>query len=153
MVIYILTKFGADWLIFVDARVLTRKLWTDGRTSDVRRWTVSDHKTSLSTPCSGELKMLVTSIFFLFLQCFQLYQRKKSTFYLILICCLQVLSIWTSLRLCRLERSYTYKPNYKTKVHLNKTATVKPVSETTCIKQTTAVRDHCSETTPLLKST
>ena len=32
MVIYILTKFGADWLIFVDARVLTRKLWTDGRT-------------------------------------------------------------------------------------------------------------------------
>ena len=34
MVIYILTKFGADWLIFVDARVLTRKLWIDiGRTS------------------------------------------------------------------------------------------------------------------------
>ena len=32
MVIYILTKFGADWLIFVDARVLTRKLWMDGRT-------------------------------------------------------------------------------------------------------------------------
>ena len=31
MVIYILTKFGTDWLIFVDARVLTRKLWTDGR--------------------------------------------------------------------------------------------------------------------------
>ena len=29
MVIYILTKFGADWLIFVDARVLTRKLWSD----------------------------------------------------------------------------------------------------------------------------
>ena len=29
MVIYILTKFGADWFIFVDARVLTRKLWTD----------------------------------------------------------------------------------------------------------------------------
>ena len=28
MVIYILTKFGADWLIFVDARVLRRKLWT-----------------------------------------------------------------------------------------------------------------------------
>ena len=25
MVIYILTKFGADWLIFVDARVFTRK--------------------------------------------------------------------------------------------------------------------------------
>ena len=32
MVIYILTKFGDDWLIFVDARVLTSKLWTDGRT-------------------------------------------------------------------------------------------------------------------------
>ena len=32
MVIYILTKFGADWLIFVDATVLTRKLWTNGRT-------------------------------------------------------------------------------------------------------------------------
>ena len=31
IVIYILTKFGADWLIFVDARVLKRKLWTDGQ--------------------------------------------------------------------------------------------------------------------------
>ena len=31
-VIYILTKLGADWSIFVDARVLTRKLWMDGRT-------------------------------------------------------------------------------------------------------------------------
>ena len=29
MVIYTLTKFGADWLILADARVLTRKLWTD----------------------------------------------------------------------------------------------------------------------------
>ena len=36
MVIYILTKFGADWLIFVDARVLTRKLLMDGWTSDGR---------------------------------------------------------------------------------------------------------------------
>ena len=34
VVIYILTKFGADWLIFVDARVLTRKLWTDGCRTD-----------------------------------------------------------------------------------------------------------------------
>ena len=32
MVVYTLTKFGADYLIFVDARMLTRKLWTDGRT-------------------------------------------------------------------------------------------------------------------------
>ena len=32
MITYILTKFGADWLIFVDARVLTRKLYLDGRT-------------------------------------------------------------------------------------------------------------------------
>ena len=52
--IYILTKFGGDWFIFVDARVLTSKLWTDRRT-DVGR-TVSDHNSSLSTPCSGELK-------------------------------------------------------------------------------------------------
>ena len=29
LVIYTLTKFGADWLIFVDPRVLTRKLWID----------------------------------------------------------------------------------------------------------------------------
>ena len=50
VVIYILTKFGDDWLIFVDARVLTSKLWMDGR-----RQTVSDHNSSLSTPCSGEL--------------------------------------------------------------------------------------------------
>ena len=66
MVIYILTKCGADWLIFVDARVLTRKLWTDGRWTDARtdgrtdgqRWTVSDHNSSQSTPCSGELKSI-----------------------------------------------------------------------------------------------
>ena len=32
VVIYILTKFGDDWFIFVDARVLRSKLWTDGRT-------------------------------------------------------------------------------------------------------------------------
>ena len=63
MVIYILTKFGDDWSIFVDARVLTSKLWTDGRTSDGRTDTdfviaaKSDHNSSLSTPCSGELKM------------------------------------------------------------------------------------------------
>ena len=36
MVIYILTKFGIDWLIFVDARVLIRKLWLDGETLDGR---------------------------------------------------------------------------------------------------------------------
>ena len=40
MVIYILTKFGDDWLIFVGARVLTSKLWTDGRTT--RRQTPTD---------------------------------------------------------------------------------------------------------------
>ena len=57
MVIYILTKFGDDWLIFVDARVLTSKLEgrTEGRTSDGQpdgqRRTVSDHNSSLSTPC------------------------------------------------------------------------------------------------------
>ena len=48
MVIYILTKFGADWLIFVDARVLTRKLWAEGRMSDRR---TSDGP----TPTDGEL--------------------------------------------------------------------------------------------------
>ena len=53
MVINILTKFGADWLIFVDVTVLTRKLWTDGH-----RQTLSDHNSSLSTPCSGELKRI-----------------------------------------------------------------------------------------------
>ena len=55
MVIYILTKFGADWLIFVDARVLTRKLWTDGRRTDRQQRTVNDQNSLLSTPCSGEL--------------------------------------------------------------------------------------------------
>ena len=46
MVIYILTKFGADWLTFVDAGVLTRKLWTDGRRTDGR--------TDGRTPTDGE---------------------------------------------------------------------------------------------------
>ena len=57
MVIYILTKFGADWFIFVDAILLTRKLWTDRRMDGHRR-PVSDHNSSLSTPCSGELKSM-----------------------------------------------------------------------------------------------
>ena len=30
------------------------------------------------------------------------------------------------------------------------TCTVKPVLETTCIKQSTALRDHCFDATPLL---
>ena len=55
MVIYILTKFGADWFIFVDARVLTRKLWTDVGRTDGHGRTKSDHNSSLSTLCSGEL--------------------------------------------------------------------------------------------------
>ena len=59
-----MTKFGDDWLIFEDARVLTSKLWTDGRTSDGRtegrRRTISDHNSSLSTPCSDELKKLLS---------------------------------------------------------------------------------------------
>ena len=48
MVIYTLTKFGADWLIFVDATVLTRKLWTDGC-----QRIVSDHNSSLEHSGSG----------------------------------------------------------------------------------------------------
>ena len=57
MVIYILTKFGVDLLIFVDARALTKKLWTDGRQTDAHRRTVSDHNSSLSTLYLGELKV------------------------------------------------------------------------------------------------
>ena len=60
VVIYILTKFGDDWLIFVDARVLTSKLWMGGRTdgrTDRHQRTVSDHNSSLSTPCSCKLIM------------------------------------------------------------------------------------------------
>ena len=34
MGIYIVAKFGTDWSIFADARVLTRKLWTDERRTD-----------------------------------------------------------------------------------------------------------------------
>ena len=33
MVIYTLSKFGADWSIFVDARVLTKKLCVVGQTN------------------------------------------------------------------------------------------------------------------------
>ena len=62
MVIYILTKFGDDWFIFVDVRVLTRKLWMHGRTdrhrTDGHGQTVSDHNSSQNNPCSGELKTL-----------------------------------------------------------------------------------------------
>ena len=34
MVIYSLTNSGDDWFIFLDARVLTRTLWMDGRWTD-----------------------------------------------------------------------------------------------------------------------
>ena len=56
MGMYIVAKFGADWLIFVDARVL-RKLWMDGH-----RQTVSYHNSSLSTPCSCEPTILTLNI-------------------------------------------------------------------------------------------
>ena len=46
MGIYFVAKFGADWLIFVDARVLSRKLWTDARRTDGHRRRVSDHNSS-----------------------------------------------------------------------------------------------------------
>ena len=59
MVIYILTKFSDDWSIFVDARVLTRKLWTDGCRTDRHQRTMSDHNSSLSTPFPGELIMML----------------------------------------------------------------------------------------------
>ena len=46
MVIYILAKSGADWWIFVDAKVLTRKFlmadgWTDGGRTHVGRWVIT----------------------------------------------------------------------------------------------------------------
>ena len=34
-------------------------MWTDGRCTDGHRRTVSDHNSSLSTSCSGELKYLL----------------------------------------------------------------------------------------------
>ena len=47
MITYILTKFGAQWLIFVDTSVLTRKCRrTDGHWTDGHRRTVSDHNSS-----------------------------------------------------------------------------------------------------------
>ena len=39
VVIYILTKFGDDWLIFVDARVFKKQI-VDGQMSD--GWTTTD---------------------------------------------------------------------------------------------------------------
>ena len=47
---YMLTKFGADWLIFVDARQKNCG-WMDGH-----RRTMCDYNSSLSTPCLGEIK-------------------------------------------------------------------------------------------------
>ena len=51
-----MTKFGADWLIFVDARVLTENCGrTDGCRTDGHQRTVSDHNSLVSTLCSGKL--------------------------------------------------------------------------------------------------
>ena len=52
MLIYILSKFGADCLIFVDAKV--NKKIVDGRTDTDGQ--LSDHNSSLSTPWPHELK-------------------------------------------------------------------------------------------------
>ena len=41
VVIYILTKFGDDWLIFVDATVLKSKLWMDGWMDADGRWVLT----------------------------------------------------------------------------------------------------------------
>ena len=46
--------FLPSLVLTVDARVLTRKLWTARRQTD--RQIVSDYNSSLSTLCSGELK-------------------------------------------------------------------------------------------------
>ena len=62
MVIYILTKFGADWLIFVDARLLTRKLWTDVGWMVRHPERVSDHNSSLSTLCLCQPTILAANI-------------------------------------------------------------------------------------------
>ena len=43
--------------------------------------------------------------------------------------------------------------NVLIKVLVSFAITVKPVLETTCIKQSTDLRHHCSDTTSLLKST
>ena len=40
MVIYILTKFGADWLIFADARVLTKSNMANFLIQGQVTWTV-----------------------------------------------------------------------------------------------------------------
>ena len=53
----VIYKFG-DRLIFVDASV--NKQIVDGRRTDGQRRKVSDHNSSLGTPCSGELNMLST---------------------------------------------------------------------------------------------
>ena len=51
MVIYILTKFGVDWLIFVDLECkqgnVNGRRTDDGQMDDRCRWTVSGHNSSL----------------------------------------------------------------------------------------------------------
>ena len=50
MVIFILTKFGADWLIFVDVRVLKNKEIVDGQGNCGR----TDGRTDGRTLIDGE---------------------------------------------------------------------------------------------------
>ena len=45
------------------------------------------------------------------------------------------------------------KCNFQPHSNSSIAGTVKPVLETTCIKRPSALRDHCSDTATLLKST
>ena len=55
----------------------------------------------------GKRRNCLYKQFLLFPQCFLLYHRQKLSFLLHLICRLQMLSIWTKLKFCRLVKSLT----------------------------------------------
>ena len=72
----------------------------------------------------GKEEMLVTSIFLLFLQCFVLCHKEKSSFLQYLLCCLQnaVNLVMSKILLFGKElNNYPYAAFYLTLMHLNHT--------------------------------
>ena len=68
--------------------------------------TFNDHKEEgFGKPCGKKKKNAGNQHFLLFPQCFQVYHKEKSSFYQRLIC-LQMLSIWSCPKMCRLVKGY-----------------------------------------------
>ena len=89
--------------------------------------------------------------FLLFPQFFPSYQTQILSLGKELLCHLTTLKIQTNLKFDRIAKGQRAVLVFL--FTFNTTDTVKPVLKTTCIKRPPTLRDHCSDTATILKST